>query len=202
MKTQLDELQKFFSDIASGMKKTYKSYLINMWQKYIDEVKDDYVGKKSREAWGMYPTLIEHYQIIKYVFKAQERIDGTSCTSNGASILGIIPQNEIDALLEKEASYAVDMFYTGFINKNVKKFDDILKGRNIKSKKCNLNGLCGYVNVVLENNASFTASFDVITKLSSKNKLFNQFPTRFTNVIFEDGSPMKSPSESKMKKLF
>lgn len=106
--------------------------------------------------------------------------------------------------LDDEAKRAAEMFYTSFINKNVAKFSDVIKGKDITEIKHNLTPrtLSGNLIVKCSDGSGFRASFSVETSVSVNGKWFNRFPTRFHDVVMSDGTKMASPSEAKMKQTF
>jgi len=115
-----------------------------------------------------------------------------------------MPESYWKDALDKEAKHASEMFYTSFINKNVEKFSNVIKGKDITDIKHNLTprSLSGNIIVECSDGSRFRASFNVETSISKNGKWFNRFPTRFHDVTFADGTKMKSPSEAKMKSPF
>jgi len=107
------------------------------------------------------------------------------------------------AKVAKFVDTATENFATSFLAKNTKKVTGVIGDDTIKSISIRLHtDLTGRVNVELTNGSRFSMTFDIITKWSSRGTMFNQFPTRFANVRFADGSKMKNPSEAKMKREF
>jgi hypothetical protein len=110
--------------------------------------------------------------------------------------------------LDKSIQNTTDEIIDGFVSKTASKLANIFeKKTGVKEHRIvrtNIrNGMVENVMFfVFDDNSKFTLESSVIYKVSSTGKFFFQYPTRFKDVFFADGTKMKMPSEEKMIKEF
>lgn len=125
---------------------------------------------------------------------------------DGNKILDLIPGHE--QKLQKLIDNNVDDIVQGFISKNASKLALILQKKDAPKShqilRTNIrNGMVeNMMKFEFTDGSSFRLQSSVIYKYSPTGKLFFQYPTRFTDVRFADGSKMSRPSEEKMIKEF
>lgn len=106
-------------------------------------------------------------------------------------------------IIAKRAKEYADAAVAGFIAKMNAKFEGICEAKGNLTKVA-ANGSLGWNAIRFEfaDGSSFDAQNSIVSKWSSKGRPFNQYPTTFHNVVLPDGSRMKNPSESRVKKEF
>jgi hypothetical protein len=202
----MNELQVKLSELGEGLKAEYKaSRKAAMWAA-VEKAKPVIDGKmKYMDAFGTYKPywMKPSTDILKRVFKNSAEVTGKGPMSM-ANFLMYVGDEAAEAAIEKEAEYQTRMMFEAFVSKNLAKLSGLMgEGSELLTVFGKLNaGLTGYMNFELVDGRAFDMSFSVVTKVSSKGHWFQQFPTRFHNVILADGSKMKTPSEAKMKKEF
>jgi hypothetical protein len=92
----------------------------------------------------------------------------------------------------------------GFRKKNAKKAEGLLNGRKASVTGHVYQDFTGFLNVKVADGSKFTMNFNITynnryNERSGSMTYFMQFPTRFADVVFADGSGMDKPSEAKMK---
>jgi hypothetical protein len=111
-------------------------------------------------------------------------------------------------ILKKIVDTNVEDVVSGFVNKTTSKIALLFKKKSKVKQHQILNTRVN--NGLVENTMRFSfddgSSFDLVSAVvygyTQGGKLFIRFPSRFTNVIMSDGSPMPSPSEEKMLEQF
>lgn len=196
-----DKLYKLFKQIGDGLKDDYYAEVYKTMERAVMQAKPAVEGKTYSQIFGAKGSHKAHMfkELLRRVYRPDSKIRGMASMSDP-----YILDSNWKATVEKEAQYVTDLFHNSFIEKNAMKLNGILKDREIKSMKHNIRGrdLTGSLLVDMADGSGFTMTFNVVTKVSPLGKWFNQFPTRFTNVVMPDGTRMKTPSEAKMKSDF
>ena len=119
------------------------------------------------------------------------------------------PQDEIDAVVEGEASKIADNMLSQFIEKNTTKLAEILNNKNNLQRVELVNAQTargvveGLMKLTFADGSSFNVNNKVVYSVSNQGKWFARFPTTFHNVLLPDGSRMKgTASEARMKEEF
>lgn len=196
-----DILQREFSTIADAAKADYADHLRKVYTSAVEKARV-HEGKSYRQLFN-----VSSYQPLgalanhPLMFFMRGIFHETKKGVMDPSDYRIV--DNWQKVMEKEIDQSVALFYTNFITKNTAKLGSIVGDKVIKQINHKLHhDLTGFVRVIFMDGSEFTATFSVTTSMSKNGKWFNQFPTRFTDVINSDGTKMKAASEAKMKKEF
>jgi len=207
----MNELQAKLSELGEGLKAEYKaSRKAAMWNA-VNAAKPEIEGERYDKMFFTYKPYFMHpyADVLKKAFVPSKKKEAEE-TGKGyysGSLhdpLTYYGDEKVEAIIEKEAEYDTRMMFEAFVNKNLKKLAGVVK-EEAKLSKVNGrvdSGLTGWMDFEMVDGRMFEMTFNVVTKVSSKGKWFQQFPTRFHNVVLADGSKMKNASEAKMKKEF
>ncbi len=193
-------LTSTFTDIINEIREDYVSEVRQMMVEELERLTPITVGTR----YSAYSPLerSQFRSVMKEVLCSTMDDEGNKTNRPYGPINRWNDEDGINALFDKESKYLGEMFVNAFLAKNISKFNGVVKENKIIriSHSIGLN-LTGVITVECEN-SSFDASFSIVHKMSNRGTYFQQFPTRFHNVVLADGSSMKSPSEAKMKKIF
>lgn len=223
----MNALQTQLKELATGLKVKYRAVVEQQCIREVTEIAEFAEGKLYRDIFGVGFTrassgkycharfahvarrCVAMNQTIHHERNEEARKNNQPAVERhyeyGESDLFVSRgEKVIKEASAREAKIQADLMCDGFITKNTKKLEAII-GKDTKLKlvegKLN-NDLTGYIRFELKDGRSFRMTFDVVTKCSNRGKWFQQFPTRFHDVILKDGSRMKTPSEAKMKREF
>jgi hypothetical protein len=113
------------------------------------------------------------------------------------------PAPEVDAIIERKSEKDAEAAIQGFIHKMTVKLYGILDQKGDFVSVTVTGGLCDNTMVFSFTDGScFTVTNDIILNRSIYNTLFNQYPTRFTDVTLRGTKCLKGISEAWMKKNF
>ena len=111
----------------------------------------------------------------------------------------VIVRPDIDEYIKKLVAEDMRAMFEGFIQKQTKKTDGILKGRSVEVTGRVTGNLECYLTFKLEDGARFQMQTQIVWKVSVNNNLFWQFPTTFHEAFTAAGEKIKAPSEAKLK---
>lgn len=190
-----DQLTASFQQIVDGMREPFyarvKESVIATARRFA-EGPESVIGMSRRQAFmDVWSNRSRNRRIIERVF---------DCTD---SIFTGIDEVTLDVFASKEAKFATDSFFDGFIAKNVRKLEGVLKGVAIEKINHGFQSdLTGWVWVGCEKGAQISMSFSIEYAMSPKGKWFSRFPTRFHDIVCTDGTRIKYASEAKAKSDF
>ncbi len=107
------------------------------------------------------------------------------------------------AMIAKQAAEEAEAAISSFVAKTGRKLNGIAENMG-NMTKASLHGnttLQNTIRLEFADNSSFNMESDIIINHSVHGKPFNQFPSRFSNVILR-GASVEAASEAKVKKLF
>ena len=154
-----------------------------------------YVRSSLEKEYGQY---IYHENITANII-TNMLVSNSGSTSN-ESIM--VLRNDIESYISKLIEKDTKNMFQSFIRKQTEKTDNILKDRCAAIEgKVVPNTLECYLKFKLEDSSYFEMKCQIKINYSSLGNPYYQFPTTFHNVILKDGTKIKKPSESKLKKL-
>ena len=184
-------------DIKGTFIQTRKEYYGGLKDKAMYLSNKTYKDVKSslEKEYGQY---IYHENITANII-TNMLVSNSESTSN-ESIM--VLRNDIESYISKLIKEDTKNMFQSFIRKQTEKTDNILKGRCAAIEgKVVPNTLECHLKFKLEDRSYFEMKCQIKTNYSSLGNPYYQFPTTFHNAILKDGTKIKKPSESKLKKL-
>lgn len=193
-----------FEKILEDMKENFQ----NQRKEYYDNLKEEaktYEGLGHGEMNNSFKEKYGKYCYSNPNSRAREISKMMAGKNNECSYIWsteMAVRSDIDTYIQKRIDKDTADMFEAFVQKQTAKIDGILKGRNaeITGSVDNKTLEC-YLHFRLSDGASFDMKCQIIWKLSVKGKLFWQFPTTFHNAMDSKREKIKSPSQSKLKKL-
>lgn len=182
---------KFMTEITDSFKKELTDSITTRYMDAYKKVKDlEFASDVPKESTAM--EVASQIFILRYKDKKK--------------ILEL--KKDPETIVQKMINNMIDDIINGFISKSSSKLALILQKKNTPKEHKIIrtrvsNGLVeNIMRFVFEDGSEFTLDSSIVYKVSNTGKHFLQYPTRYKNVKFADGSKMSGPSEEKMIKEF
>lgn len=189
------EAQKFFTQAVASFKEDFHRGVLKQKMAAFDKIKN---AKTTKDI----PDGPDEKTLATIVFIKRE----TRWERGGKAVSTLELKPGAEKLVRKVVDDTVEGIIADFVSKNTSKVAKLFekkgspKVHKILRTSVRNNVIENTMHFEFEDGSMFDINTQVIYKVSPRGTFFAQFPTRFTNVKYADGTKMSMPSEAKIAK--